>query len=78
MGISVVTSYINPRTNVNDRRAQETVDPIQRYIDEVIIYGSVERVIDELKRLEEEVPLNYLLASPLSHDSFMRLSHKPK
>ena len=47
---------------------------IERYVDEVIIHGSPAKVVDELKRLEEEVPLNYLLASILSHESFMLLT----
>jgi len=39
-------------------------------MDDVIIHGSPERVIDILKRLEEEIPLDYLLLSPLSDKSF--------
>ena len=38
------------------------------------MHGSVARVTDELRRLEEEMPLNYLLAAPLSHESFLRLT----
>ena len=55
------------------RRAKHR-DPVQRYVDQAIIHGSPERVIDELKRLEQELPLNYLLAAPLSHASFIRLT----
>ena len=47
---------------------------IERYVDEVIIHGSPAKVVDELKRLEEEIPLNYLLASILSHESFLLLT----
>ncbi len=50
------------------------VDPVSRYVNEVIIHGSPEKVVDELQRLEEEIPLNYLLASPLSHEAFVRLT----
>ena len=55
------------------RRARHR-DPVERYVDQVVIHGSPARVIDELKRLEEELPLKYLLAAPLSHASFMRLT----
>ena len=47
---------------------------IERYVNEVIIHGSPAKVVDELKRLEEEVPLSYLLASILSHQTFVLLT----
>ena len=47
---------------------------IERYVNEVIIHGSPAKVVDELKRLEEEIPLRYLLASILSHETFMLLT----
>ena len=56
------------------RRRASHANPVERYVNETIIHGSPERVIDELKRLEEELPLNYLLAAPLSHSSFMLLT----
>ena len=46
----------------------------RRYVDEVIIHGSPAKVVDELKRLEEEMPLRYLLASILSHQTFLLLT----
>ena len=58
------------------RRRSRHADPVERYVDEAIIHGSPERVIDELKRLEEELPLDYLLAAPLSHSSFMLLTEE--
>ncbi len=51
-------------------------DPVQRYLDEVIIWGSPQRVVDELHRLAEVMHLGYLLAAPLSHDSFTLLTDK--
>ena len=62
-----VTSYAKrPRSDV--------VDPIERYVDEVAIHGSPRRVADELLRLQEEIGLDYLLAAPLSHQSFLLLT----
>lgn len=49
-------------------------DPVQRYVDDVIIWGSPARVVDELERLGEEMHLEYLLAAPLSHQSFELLT----
>ncbi len=47
---------------------------VQRYVDEVIIHGSPSKVIDKLTELNETISLNYLLASILSHESFVRLT----
>ena len=62
------------RWTVDSYRQGQHDDPVNRYIDQVIVHGSAARVIDELRRLEEELPLRYLLAAPLSHDSFLRLT----
>ncbi|MFN0025760.1 MAG: LLM class flavin-dependent oxidoreductase [Acidimicrobiales bacterium] len=51
-------------------------DPVQRYVDDVIIWGSPQRVVDELHRLAEVMHLGYLLAAPLSHESFTLLTDK--
>ena len=56
------------------RRPADGTDPIERYVDEVIIHGSPARVADELLRLREEIGLDYLLAAPLSHQSFLLLT----
>lgn len=49
-------------------------DPIQRYVDDVIIHGSPAKVRDILAQLGEEMHLGYLLAAPLSHRSFELLT----
>jgi len=51
-------------------------DPVQRYLDEVILHGTPEAVLDEILRLREEIGLDYLLCAPLSHDTFMMLTEK--
>jgi len=45
-------------------------DPIARYLDGVVVWGTAEEVLDELLRLREELPLEYLLCAPLSHRTF--------
>jgi alkanesulfonate monooxygenase SsuD/methylene tetrahydromethanopterin reductase-like flavin-dependent oxidoreductase (luciferase family) len=76
-----VTSYANParRAAVPGAKAepfstQPAVDPVERYVDQVIIHGSPARVVDELLRLQEEIGLNYLLCAPLSHQTFLLLT----
>jgi len=51
-------------------KRDETEDPIERYVNGAVIKGTPERVIDQLKELEETMPLNYLLCAPLSGGSF--------
>jgi alkanesulfonate monooxygenase SsuD/methylene tetrahydromethanopterin reductase-like flavin-dependent oxidoreductase (luciferase family) len=46
------------------------VDPVQRYLDGVIIYGTPEEVTDEIRRLQVEMHLEYLMCAPLSHKTF--------
>ncbi len=48
----------------------EELDPVDHYLRDVVIHGSPERVVDQLQQLEEEVPLDYLLLSPLSENTF--------
>ena len=46
------------------------VDPVERYMDDVIIHGSPERIVDRLAELRETIGLDYLMCAPLSHQSF--------
>jgi alkanesulfonate monooxygenase SsuD/methylene tetrahydromethanopterin reductase-like flavin-dependent oxidoreductase (luciferase family) len=46
-------------------------DPIARYVDDTVICGTPEAVIDQLRALEAELPLDYLMCTPLSHESFV-------
>ena len=46
------------------------VDPVERYMSDVIIHGSPQRVIDTLAELRETIGLDYLMCAPLSHQSF--------
>ena len=83
-----IASYINPAgtkfmpslapahgsgEEATSRRGAEA-DPVERYLSQVIVHGSAQRVIDELQRLRQEIGLHYLLCAPLSHESFVRLT----
>jgi alkanesulfonate monooxygenase SsuD/methylene tetrahydromethanopterin reductase-like flavin-dependent oxidoreductase (luciferase family) len=81
-----VTAYANPARRAMVRRPRpgsdevdagrwaEDIDPVERYVNEVIIHGSPTRVVDELLRLREEIGLDYLLCAPLSHQTFLLLT----
>ena len=45
-------------------------DPVQRYVDDVIIWGTPDQVIDKLAAIREQCQLNSLLCAPLSNDTF--------
>jgi alkanesulfonate monooxygenase SsuD/methylene tetrahydromethanopterin reductase-like flavin-dependent oxidoreductase (luciferase family) len=68
-----VGSYAGPKKGgpPSDLSADELVE---RYVNEVIIHGSPQKVVDKLTELEETIPLQYLLASILSHETFLRLT----
>lgn len=53
---------------------RDDVDPIDRYVDEVIVHGSPAKVVDELHRLGSELDMNYLMAAPLSGETFRLLT----
>ncbi|MGD9616283.1 MAG: LLM class flavin-dependent oxidoreductase [Alphaproteobacteria bacterium] len=74
----IVNSYFSATHNpvsIKDPTAPGA-DPVQRYLDGVILYGTVDAVLDNILRLREEIGLDYLLAAPLSHRSFMLLTEK--
>lgn len=63
-------AYIPKQALAQFRQDDGEVDPVDHYLSDVVIHGSPERVVDTLLRLEEEIPLGYLLLSPLSEKTF--------
>ncbi len=74
----IVNSYLGAqhRPVMQANFIPEGVDPVRRYLDEVILHGTPEAVIDQILRLREEIGLDYLLCAPLSHETFMLLTEK--
>ena len=64
------------KTYVDPRMFGVVGDPVQRYVDSVVIHGTPERVTDELARLHEEIHLDYMIGAPLSHETFMLFTDK--
>lgn len=69
-GAAFSARYLPKEAVAGFRADKQIVDPVDHYMEDVIIHGSPERLVDELQRLEEEIPLGYLLLSPLSEKSF--------
>jgi alkanesulfonate monooxygenase SsuD/methylene tetrahydromethanopterin reductase-like flavin-dependent oxidoreductase (luciferase family) len=71
-----VGSYANPgkASGQSTFRApgstEAEVDPVQRYLDGVIIYGTPDEVVDRINELRDTMLLEYLMCAPLSHETF--------
>ena len=72
----IVNSYLGAqhRPVMHASFAPDGVDPVRRYVDEVILHGTPDAVVDQILRLREEIGLDYLLCAPLSHESFLLLT----
>ena len=51
-------------------------DPVERYVKEVALCGTPEKVIDDIKRLREINSMEYLMIAPLSHSSFVKFTER--
>ena len=75
-----VDAYANPNKTgasgkkrlVGGMERDPDVDPVERYLNDVAIVGTASEVVDRLKELESEIPMNYLMLAPMSHESFLR------
>ena len=67
-----VSSYSNPSKRAGPPAAHHLVpgDPVERYMNDVVIRGAPERVVDKIAELRETIGLEYLMCAPLSHQSF--------
>ena len=69
-------SYMNkggggsPTVGMKHFGGEDSEDPVERYLRNVVIHGSPESVIDQIEKLREEMPLDYLLCAPLSQATF--------
>lgn len=84
-------SYLRKKQNVSGARAgmektqpidavtaavEGGEDPVERYVNQVAICGTPEKVIDDIQRLRETNSMDYLMIAPLSHSSFMMFTEK--
>jgi len=58
------------------KRLHDGVDAIERYVNQVMVHGTPDQVTDKLIELRDTLPMNYLLAAPLSHESFVLFTEK--
>jgi alkanesulfonate monooxygenase SsuD/methylene tetrahydromethanopterin reductase-like flavin-dependent oxidoreductase (luciferase family) len=63
-------SYVKAKTMNAFRGDGAELDPTEHYLNDVILHGSPAKIVDQLKRLEKEMFLDYLMIAPLSARSF--------
>lgn len=62
----LLRSYVNPNGDRGDSNAMQ-----RRYVDSMVLHGTADRVVDQIMKLNEEIGLNYMIAAPLSHETFL-------
>ena len=70
-----VASYVG--ANTHHRQEQRTFggrDPIDYYLEDVMLHGTAESVADQIRALEADAGMTYLMAAPLSRRSFVLLT----
>jgi alkanesulfonate monooxygenase SsuD/methylene tetrahydromethanopterin reductase-like flavin-dependent oxidoreductase (luciferase family) len=72
----IVQSYLGAqhRPVMQSNFIPDGVDPVQRYLDEVILHGTPEAVTEQILWLRDEIGVDYLLCAPLSHQTFVLLT----
>ncbi|HXJ77930.1 MAG TPA: LLM class flavin-dependent oxidoreductase [Candidatus Methylomirabilis sp.] len=73
-----IASYATPTARAGRPLPQPVsgMDPVERYLNEVVIRGTPERVAERITELRESIGLDYLMCAPLSHRSFMLFTEK--
>ena len=74
-----IASYVGPKHTGNVRQEVRTYggkDPIDFYLDDVMIHGTPESVADQIQSFAAEIGMTYLMAAPLSGRSFRLLTDK--
>src|SRR5262249_49111114 len=71
-----VASYVGASGHRQEVRTFDGKDPIAFYLDDVMLHGTPEAVADQIRALETDAGMTYLMAAPLSRRSFTMLTDK--
>jgi alkanesulfonate monooxygenase SsuD/methylene tetrahydromethanopterin reductase-like flavin-dependent oxidoreductase (luciferase family) len=71
-----VGSYVGATHHRQEVRTFGGKDPIAFYLDDVMLHGTAESVADQIRALEADGGMTYLMAAPLSRRSFALLTDK--
>ena len=73
-----IASYVGPK-HANVRQESRDFggkDPVEFYLDDVMIHGTAESVTDQVLAFGEQIGMTYLMAAPMSGRSFRLLTEK--
>ena len=72
----MVAQYIGPQHKAVswNPKDYQGMQPVDFYMKEVILHGTADDVVDQIHALEEIAQLNYLMAAPLSRETFTLLT----
>jgi alkanesulfonate monooxygenase SsuD/methylene tetrahydromethanopterin reductase-like flavin-dependent oxidoreductase (luciferase family) len=71
-----IGSYVGGTHHRQETRTFGGKDPIEFYLADVMLHGTAESVADQIRALEAEAGMTYLMAAPLSRRSFALLTDK--
>jgi alkanesulfonate monooxygenase SsuD/methylene tetrahydromethanopterin reductase-like flavin-dependent oxidoreductase (luciferase family) len=73
-----VGEYANPGTRAGPSSitVREGVNPVERYLNDIIIYGTPDQVVDKFIELRETADLSYVLCALFRHSSFLLFTEK--
>ena len=73
-----VAAYVGPSHGAHrqETRTFGGKEPIDFYLEDVVLHGTPEGVADQIRALEAEAGMTYLMAAPLSRRSFTLLTDK--
>jgi alkanesulfonate monooxygenase SsuD/methylene tetrahydromethanopterin reductase-like flavin-dependent oxidoreductase (luciferase family) len=74
-----LAAYIGPGHDNHHRQEIRTFggkDPVQFYLEDVILHGTAESVIEQIRALENDAGMTYLMAAPMSRRSFVLLTDR--
>jgi alkanesulfonate monooxygenase SsuD/methylene tetrahydromethanopterin reductase-like flavin-dependent oxidoreductase (luciferase family) len=66
----LLDSYIDPKV------LSHAGNPLDWYVDSVVIHGTPERVTDRIAGIRDELGFEYLIGAPLSHETFLAFTDK--
>jgi alkanesulfonate monooxygenase SsuD/methylene tetrahydromethanopterin reductase-like flavin-dependent oxidoreductase (luciferase family) len=69
-----IASYVGPVHHRQEVRTFGGKEPVDYYLEDVMLHGTAQSVADQIRALERDAGMNYLLAAPLSRRSFRLLT----
>jgi alkanesulfonate monooxygenase SsuD/methylene tetrahydromethanopterin reductase-like flavin-dependent oxidoreductase (luciferase family) len=75
----ITGAYANPDHQIGGAAGVPggtVADPVNRYVEQVVLWGTPDKIVDQLQELRETISLEYLMCAPLSHSTFELFTEK--